>query len=75
MAIISGFFGYGTLSGAKVAHPEHAAPKPELPQYHNHIRIEGAANSSVEGITLADSPYHSLMLVQGFNPKKPTDIR
>lgn len=68
-------FGYGTLSGARVAHPEYADPKPELAQHHNHIRIDGAANSSVEGITLADSPYHSLMLVQAYKPEVATDIR
>jgi hypothetical protein len=68
-------FGYGTLSGARIAHPRCADPEPEQAELHNHLRIVGASNTSVEGITLADSPYHSLMLIQGHKPDSPTDIR
>ena len=32
----------------------------------------GAASTSVEGITIANSAHHSLMLVNGYNPDTPT---
>ena len=68
-------FGYGTLSGARLTHPKYVTPIPESKTLYDPIEIVGAANSSVEGITLADSAHHSLMLVAGYNPKEPTDIR
>ena len=34
----------------------------------------GAASTSVEGITIANSAHHSLMLVHGYDPDKPTGI-
>jgi hypothetical protein len=68
-------FGYGTLSGARVAHPEFASPPPKDVHLPSPIRIVGAANTSVEGITLADSAYHSLMLVMSYKPDQPTDMR
>lgn len=68
-------FGYGTLSGARIAHPRFAASRPKADSLHNPIHIVGAENTSVEGITLADSARHSLMLISGYNPDKPTDIR
>ena len=68
-------FGYGVLSGSKITHPELASPKPKEPELHDPIHIVGATNTSVEGITLADSAYHSLMLVAGYEPDAPTDMR
>ena len=35
----------------------------------------GAANTRVEGITIANSAHHSLMLVMSYQPEEPTDIR
>jgi len=68
-------FGYGTLSGARLPHPKFASPRPEKASLYNPIDIAGAANTSVEGITLADSAHHSLMLVSGYKPETPTDMR
>ncbi len=68
-------FGYGTLSGARVTHPKFASPPPENYHLHTPINIVGAANTSVEGITIADSAYHSLMLIAAYEPEKPTDMR
>jgi len=68
-------FGYGTLSGARTAHPRFAKPRPKQDQMHTPIRIRGAADVTVEGITLADSAYHSLMLLHRHRPDEPTDIR
>ena len=68
-------FGYGVLSGSKLAHPRFASPKPTEAKLHDPIHIVGATNTSVEGITLADSAHHSLMLVSGYEPESPTDMR
>ncbi len=68
-------FGYGTLSMARIAHPDHASPRPARSNLHNSIRIVGARNSSVEGITIADPAYHSLMLIETHRPEQPTTIR
>lgn len=68
-------FGHGTLSGARVAHPRFASPPPKEFQDHCPIHIVGAAHTSVEGITIADSAYHSLMLIMSWKPEEPTDMR
>ena len=68
-------YGYGTLSGARLPHPEFASPPPENYGQYSPITIAGATNTSVEGITIADSAYHSLMLVANYQPDKPTDMR
>ena len=68
-------FGYGTLSGARLAHPKHTTPRPTKESLHNPIHIVGAGNTTVEGITLADSAHHSLMLISGYKPEEPTDMR
>ena len=69
-------FGLGTLSGSRLKHPEFAEPRVQSnPSLHNPIDIVGAANTTVEGITIADAAHHSLMLVSGYSPSKPTDVR
>ncbi len=68
-------FGYGTLSGERLKHPLHAVPKPGEGRLHNPIDIFGANDTSIEGITIADSAHHSLMLYSGYAPDRPTDIR
>lgn len=68
-------FGYGTLSGERLKHPQHAVPRPKDDTVHNPIDIRGAHDTSVEGITIADSSHHSLMLSSGWDPARPTDIR
>jgi hypothetical protein len=67
-------FGHGTLSGERIPHPDDDAET--LDSYHyKPIEIESAGNTSVEGITIADSANHSLMLIKGYSPATPTDIR
>lgn len=70
-------FGFGTLSGARLKHPEFSADErvQRTPSLHNPIDIAGATDTSVEGITIADSAHHSLMLIAGYEPDKPTDVR
>jgi len=70
-------FGHGTLSGDRLPHPNHAHPPPPDTEHwtYDPIYISGASFTTVEGITIANSAHHSLMLVSGYNPEKPTDIR
>ena len=69
-------FGYGTLSGARLLHPKYVPGlKAEDHKLYDPILIHGASHTSVEGITIADSAMHSLMLLSPYDPQKPTDIR
>lgn len=70
-------FGLGTLSGARLPHPDFSTDErvKQKPGLHNPIDIFGAANTSVEGITIADSAHHSLMLIHPYSQTKTTDIR
>lgn len=68
-------FGYGTLSGERISHPQFASPRPQADHEHNPIHIVGSAGTSVEGITLADSAHHSLMLISPFESDRPTEVR
>ena len=42
---------------------------------HDPYSITGAGNTAVEGITIANSPYHSLMMVSDYNEDAPTNTR
>lgn len=68
-------FGYGTLSGERLKHPQYAVPRPKEDSVHNPIDIFGANDTRIEGITIADSAHHTLMLYGGYAPDRPTDIR
>ena len=68
-------FGYGTLSGARLTHPLYQATPWQNATLYDPIEIAGAANTAVEGITLADCAHHSLMLYSRYNPQEPTDVR
>jgi hypothetical protein len=68
-------FGLGTLSGARLQHPEFVVPTVKEPELYNPIHIVGAKDTSVEGITIADSAHHSLMLMSTYAPSNPTDVR
>ena len=67
--IIFRIFGHGTLSGDFLPHPNYADPPvpPEEHYKYHHINVFSASNIFVEGITLANSPSHSLSLVGVFS--------
>lgn len=70
-------FGHGTLSGARLKHPAYvtpAIPDKEHKRY-TPIEIVGTTDTRVEGITIADSAYHSLMLIQPHTPEHPNAVR
>jgi hypothetical protein len=70
-------FGQGTLSGARLKHPGYV--KPEISEKdhgrYRPIEIIGTTDTRVEGITIADSATHSLMLVHPHKPENPNVVR
>tara|TARA_A100001015_G_scaffold118293_1_gene131188 strand:- start:1715 stop:4777 length:3063 start_codon:yes stop_codon:yes gene_type:complete len=70
-------YGHGTLSGERYPHPNDAVPPaPDEDDWqYKPIDIVGARNTSVEGITITDSPMHSLMLINSYQPESPTEVR
>jgi hypothetical protein len=70
-------FGLGTLSGARIRHPKHvrpAIPEDDYPRYRP-IDVHGARDIGVEGITIADSAFHSIMLAGPYNAGHPNEVR
>ncbi|MGV3755516.1 MAG: endo-polygalacturonase [Verrucomicrobiota bacterium] len=70
-------FGLGTLSGARLKHPgyiEPAIPEKEHKRY-TPIELVGTTDTTVEGITIADSAYHSLMLIHPYKPGHPNAVK
>ena len=68
-------FGLGTLSGARLKHPKYAEPPAKEPGRYRPIEVMGATDTRVEGITIADSATHSLMLVSPYKAGHPNEVR
>jgi hypothetical protein len=70
-------FGHGTLSGARLKHPEYARPRVSDKNHglYRPIEIVGTTDTRIEGITIADSATHSLMLVHPHKPEHPNEVR
>jgi len=70
-------FGHGTLSGARLKHPRYVQPKVSEKDYglYRPIEIVGTTDTRVEGITIADSAYHSLMLINPYKAGHPNAVR
>ena len=69
-------FGHGTLSGSGIKHPKYVEPaisKKELGSYRP-IEVIGTTDTRVEGITIADSAYHSLMLIGPYKEGHPNEV-
>lgn len=69
-------FGHGTLSGARLKHPGYvqpAIPEKEHARYRP-IEIVGTTDTRIEGITIADSAYHSLMLIHPDKEGHPNEV-
>ena len=70
-------FGLGTLSGARLKHPGYV--KPSIPEKeharYRPIEIVGTTDTRVEGITIADSATHSLMLIHPYKPGHPNEVK
>ena len=70
-------FGHGTLSGARLKHPAYvtpAVPEQERATYRP-INLLGTFDTRVEGLTIADSAFHALMLIHPYKPDHPNEVR
>jgi hypothetical protein len=65
-------FGHGTLSGARL--PHETALKGKKMANRKPVEIAGAKDTHVEGITVADSANHSLMLIHPHSPEHPNSV-
>lgn len=70
-------FGLGTLSGARLKHPEHVKPAISGKEHglYRPIELVGTTDTRVEGITIADSATHSLMLIGPYSEGHPNAVR
>lgn len=70
-------FGLGTLSGARLKHPKYVQPAVAEKNHARYRPIElvGTTDTRVEGITIADSATHSLMLIHPYQPDHPNEIK
>ena len=70
-------YGLGTLSGSRLTHPRFV--KPEIPPQddgkYDPIQLVGTTDTMVEGITIADSAHHSLMLIHPYAADHPNEVR
>ena len=69
-------FGHGTLSGSRIKHPKYVEPA-ILEKDHGRYRpieLIGTTDTRVEGITIADSATHSLMLVSPYKEGHPNEV-
>lgn len=67
-------FGHGTLSGARLKHSD-GMKKLFSKTSRKPIEIFGAKNTHVEGITVADSASHSIMLIHPHEPENPNSVK
>jgi len=70
-------YGHGTLSGENYPHPNDENPPVPEKQYwtHSPVRIRGAFNTKVEGITIINSAFHSVHTIATYDPSRPTDLK
>ena len=70
-------FGHGTLSGARLKHPMDADPPANANEHglYSPIRIIGATDTRVEGVTIVDSAMHSVMLAHPFKEGHPNEVK
>jgi hypothetical protein len=70
-------FGHGTLSGARIKHPHYAEPSAseDGSGRFRPLEVLGARNVQVQGITIADSPTHSLMLIGPRQENEPNRVQ
>lgn len=70
-------FGLGTLSGARTTHPNYVVPAINEKEHGRYrpIEVMGATDTRVEGITIADSATHSLMLISPYKAGHPNEVK
>ncbi len=70
-------FGLGTLSGARLKHPKYIEPalSEDGHKRYRPIELMGTTDTRVEGITIADSATHSLMLIHPYKAGHPNEVK
>ena len=70
-------FGLGTLSGARTKHPKYVEPAISEKEHglYRPIELVGTTDTRVEGITIADSATHSLMMVSPYKEGHPNEVK
>jgi len=68
-------FGHGTLSGARLKHSDGTKKLFGSKKSHKPIEIFGAKDTKVEGLTVADSASHSIMLIHPHEPEHPNKVQ
>lgn len=69
-------FGLGTLSGARIQHPKYVEPAISEDDYGRYrpIDVHGSGDVRVEGLTIADSAFHSIMLASPYKAGHPNEV-
>lgn len=69
--------GHGTLSGSRLKHPMFVEPAISEKEHglYRPIEVIGTTDTRVEGITIADSATHSLMLVGPYKAGHPNEVK
>lgn len=69
-------FGHGTLSGARLKNPKYVKPAISEKDHglYRPIELVGTTDTRVEGITIADSATHSLMLISPYQSGHPNEV-
>ena len=70
-------FGLGTLSGSRLKHPKYVEPaiSEDGHKRYRPIELMGTTDTRVEGITIADSATHSLMLIHPYKAGHPNEVK
>jgi hypothetical protein len=70
-------FGLGTLSGSRMKNPKYVEPAISKKEYglYRPIEVMGTADTRVEGITIADAAFHSLMLLSPYQAGHPNEVQ
>lgn len=68
-------FGCGTLSGRKLKNPSRIQPEPKNFEMYHPVHVDGARSVVIEGLTIEDPAYHSVMLISAPDKEKPCLIK
>jgi hypothetical protein len=70
-------FGLGTLSGARLKNPKYVQPPVAEQEWRRYrpIDVMNATAMRVEGITIADSAFHSIILHGRNSPGHPNEVK
>lgn len=65
------------MSGARLKHPKYVEPSIAEDEYGRYrpIELSGTTDTRVEGITIADSATHSLMLIHPYKVGHPNEVK